>query len=123
MQADSEKLVARYVAMWHETNPERRSDIVRDLFAPDAENIATRFHVRGIDDLIKRVDRAHDEWVASRGFIFEPAGNTDGHHNLIKFFWRMLPKDGGPVEANGLDIFVLREDGRIQALYQFTEPD
>lgn len=54
--------------------------------------------------------------------MFQPSGNTDAHHNLVKFFWEMLPRSGGPVVARGLDIFVLQEDGRIRSLYQFSEP-
>jgi len=54
--------------------------------------------------------------------MFRPVGNTDAHHHLVKFRWEMLPKAGGPIEARGLDILVLREDGRIRALYQFSEP-
>ena len=54
--------------------------------------------------------------------MFRPADNTDAHHHVIKFFGEMLPKADGPIEARGLDIFVLREDGRIRALYQFSEP-
>jgi hypothetical protein len=33
----------------------------------------------------------------------------------------MLPRGGGPIEARGLDIFVLNDDGRIKSLYQFSE--
>jgi hypothetical protein len=40
----------------------------------------------------------------------------------VKFFWRMRPRGGGAVVSVGLDVFVLAEDGRIQALYQFIEP-
>jgi hypothetical protein len=122
---DQEQLnafIKRYVSMWHEPDPARRREIVGALWAEDAENYTRMFAVRGIDEIIARVTRAHEEWVASRGFVFRPAGNADAHHHVIKFFWEMLPKVGGPIEARGLDIFVLREDGRIRALYQFNEP-
>jgi hypothetical protein len=92
------------------------------LWTRDAENVTSKFVIRGIDEILSRVSRAHDEWVASKGYIFEPAGNTDNHHNLIKFVWQMVPKGGGPAAAKGLDIFVLTGEGRIQALYQFNEP-
>jgi hypothetical protein len=122
---DQEQLntfINQYVWMWHEPDPARRPKIVGDLFAEDAENCTHKLEVRGVHDIISRVTRAHEEWVASRGFVFRAAGNTDAHHHLIKFFWEMLPKGGGPIEARGLDIFVLREDGRVGALYQFSEP-
>ena len=108
--------------MWHEPDSVRRREIVDALFAEGAENYTRRFAARGRDEIIARVARAHKEWVASRGFVFRPSGDTDAHHHVIKFFWEMLPKAGGSIEARGLDIFVLREDGRIHALYQFNEP-
>ena len=114
--------ITRYVSMWHEPDSARRREIVGALFAEGTENYTRAFAARGRDEIIARVARAHEEWVASRGFVFRPAGNTDAHHHVIKFFWEMLPKAGGPIEARGLDIFVLREDGRIGALYQFSEP-
>lgn len=121
-QNEVKRFIMRYVAMWHEADPARRKEIVLDLWRNDAENVTSKFVVRGIDDILARVHRAHEEWVASKGYKFEPTGNTDSHHNLIKFFWQMVPKSGGPVAAKGLDIFVLGDDDRIQALYQFSEP-
>ncbi len=122
---DAEQLDAfinQYVSMWHEPDPVRRREIVGTLWAEDAENYTRSFVARGMDEIFARVSSAHEEWVASRGFVFRPTGNVGAHHHVIKFFWEMLPKTGGPIEARGLDIFVLREDGRIRALYQFSEP-
>jgi len=121
-QEQLNSFISQYVSMWHEADPARRRDIVGALFAADAEDYTHKLAVRGTDEIIARVARAHEEWVASKGFVFRPAGNTDAHHHLVKFRWEMLPKAGGPIEARGLDIFVLREDGRIRALYQFSEP-
>jgi hypothetical protein len=113
--------IASYIAMWHENDAQLRRKMVFELWAEDAENITRRFFVRGLAQILPRVDRAHQEWVASKGFMFRPAGNTDSHNNLIKFYWEMLPRSGGPVEARGLDIFVLNAKGKIQSLYQFPE--
>jgi len=114
--------IGRYVGMWHEPDASRRSEIVRELWAHDAENRSRRFSIRGLDAIVARVTRAHDEWVAEKGFVFRPVGNTDTLGNVVKFFWEMVPKNGGPREALGLDIFLLADDGRIRALYQFAEP-
>lgn len=114
--------IARYVGMWHEPDAARRRAIVEQLWAPDAENTSRRFASRGLEDIVARVARAHDEWVAQKHFVFRPVGNTDAVGNVVKFFWEMVPRDGGAREALGLDIFVLQEDGRIRALYQFAEP-
>jgi hypothetical protein len=117
-----DEFVSRYIAMWHEPDDQRRHDIVRGLWADDAENFTARFSVRGVAEIIARVDRSHREWVASKGFVFRAAGNTASHNHLVKFLWEMLPRGGGPLEARGLDIFVLDAHGLIRSLYQFGEP-
>jgi hypothetical protein len=121
-ERELDRFIARYVAMWHEPDPVRRRQIVADMFAPDAENFTRRRAASGIDEIYERVTNAHDEWVVGRNQVFEPMGNTDAHHHLAKFSWRMRPRDGGAVVSIGLDVFVFDSAGRIQALYQFIEP-
>jgi hypothetical protein len=117
-----ESFITQYVAMWNEPDTESRHALVRELWARDAENLTRAFSVRGIEQVLSRVDSAHLEWVAKRGFIFRSTGDIDGHHHLIKFYWEMLPRKGGKVEAKGLDVLVFDEVGKIRSLYQFAEP-
>lgn len=116
------RFIERYVAMWHEPDPVRRRETVAELFAEDAENYTRRSVYRGIEAITLRVAHAHEEWVRSRGQIFEPTTNTEAHHHLVKFFWQMRPTDGGPALSVGLDVFVLDGTSKIRALYQFIEP-
>ena len=117
------KFIEKYVSMWHESDPIRRHHIDAELWTEDGEDFTSTLTARGIDEISERVSRAYDEWVAQKGFIFQPSGNTDSHHHVIKFFWKMLPKDGGPTVSIGLDIFVMAPDGRVRVLYQFSEPN
>jgi hypothetical protein len=57
-----------------------------------------------------------------KGFLFRSKKNADGHHNVVRFNWEMLPAHGGAVVATVFDFFVLGEDGRIRCDYQFNEP-
>lgn len=122
MQQPLDLFIGEYLAMWHEPDATRRRVIVERLWAPEAENITRTFTARGLEEIVARVDTAHAEWVHKRGFIFRPRGNADSHNHLIKFHWEMLSRLGGPIEARGLDLLVLDEDGRICSLYQFAEP-
>lgn len=121
-QLQLDNFINSYLAMWHEADRERRHALVRSLWTEDAENISRTFSIRGMDQVIARVDRAHNDWVAGKGFVFRPQGSATAHHHLVKFSWEMLPAAGGALEARGLDIFVLAQDGRIRSLYQFGEP-
>jgi len=69
---------------------------------------------------VARVARATTSGC-KQGFVFRPSGNSDAHHHLVKFFWEMLPRNGGPFAARGLDIFVLRDDA-ASARCTFGEP-
>jgi len=119
--AELDDFIGRYISMWHESDPKRREEIVRSLWAENAENYTRRFTARGMVEILGRVARAHEEWVASKRFKFRAAGNTDAHNHVVKFFWEMVPQTTGPVEARGLDIFVLDGSGKILCLYQFPE--
>jgi hypothetical protein len=114
---------ARGIPLAHERNPAARRDIIASLFAPDAENVNHKTVCRGLEEIVARVKRAHDEWVAEKNHVFELLGNTATHHDLVKFFWRMRPANGTAAVSAGLDIFVLNDAGKIRALYQFIEPE
>lgn len=122
-KAELDDFIQRYVAMWHEADPSARRRAVASLFAENAENYTGKSVSRGVDEICARVQRAHDEWVEKRSFVFVPTDNLDEHHNVIKFFWQMVPASGGPTESVGLDIFVLDGDDKIRVLYQFIEPN
>jgi hypothetical protein len=122
-KAKLNELIQRYVAMWHEPDAARRRETVVNLFTDDARDYTAKSVSKGIDEICARVKRAHDDWVAAKSFVFLPTENIDEHHNIVKFVWKMVPKDGGPVKSIGLDIFVLNDDGRIRVLYQFIEPN
>jgi len=119
---ERDSFLTRYMAMWHEPDAARRRALVQGLWAEGAENLTRNFTAHGMEAIVARVAKAHEEWVARQGFIFRPAGPTDGHNHLIRFTWEMVPRAGGPAQARGLDVFVLDGDGRIRSLYQFAEP-
>jgi len=121
---DLTRFIERYMAMWHEPDPERRRAAVAGLWCDDAVNLTRRFVVRGHDEITARVQRSHDEWVAAKGHVFRPHAErpADGHNDIVRFHWEMLPRAGGPLEARGLDFFELAPDGRIRRLVQFPEP-
>jgi len=120
-QRDLDLLIEHYLGMWHEPDPATRREIVLALFAPDAVSFSPRITARGHDEIVARVARSYDAFVA-HGYVFRAAAAASAHHELVRFVWEMVPKAGGSVEARGLDIFVLRGAGRIHALYQGTAP-
>lgn len=109
-----------YVSLWNEADPQSRRSAIAAIWAKDGRYIDPTVEDRGHAAIEAAVAKAYDEFVA-KGFVFKSANNADGHHNVVKFNWKMVPAGGGDVAAEGFDFFVLDEDGRIQSDYQFIE--
>jgi hypothetical protein len=136
-QRSAAELVDRYFALWNESDPGRRRELIAGLWAEDGEQIlqATEearriaagpgvgtsavFEVRGHAELEARVASAYDHWVASLGWSFRGRDDVDRVHDVIKFHWEAVDADG-EVTGVGLNFLVLTNDGRIQRDYSFV---
>ena len=136
-QRSAAELVDRYFALWNESDPKRRGELIKGLWAEDGEQIlqATEeargiaagpgvgtsavFEVRGHAELEARVASAYDHWVASLGWSFRSRDDVDRVHDVVKFHWEAVDADG-EVTGVGLNFLVLTADGRIQGDYSFV---
>jgi hypothetical protein len=138
VEIDLHNLTDRYVAVWNEPDAVLRRAAVRELWSADAvhvlqppKEIVQTAEGLGFDRLVLearghralefRVTRAHEEFVAPGTFVFRSRGNADRLHDVVKFHWEMVPRDGAEVVGVGLEILVLGPDGRIVSDYQFIE--
>lgn len=115
-------LLNRYVALWNQPDPEARRSEVATLWASDGLHYTQTRQFRGIEALDARVTEAHDEFVVAAGLRFVSGNDLVSHHNVAKFSWQMMPRQGGDVLAVGFDFLILDTDGRILVDYQFNEP-
>jgi hypothetical protein len=115
------ELADRYVAVWNESNPERRRQSIAELWAEDGAHFTPSLEVRGYAALETRVAGAYEKWVKVGGFVFKSAKNADGHHDTVRINWEMVPAAGGKPAAAGFDFLVLGSDGRIRFDYQFLD--
>ena len=131
-------LAERYVAMWNEADPDARRGVIRELWAEDAAHIlqppqemretaatigffAPVLEARGRRALEARVERAHEEFVASGEYVFRPRGDTIQLGDVVKFGWEMIRVAGGEQAGAGVEFVILDVHGRIRADYQFIE--
>jgi hypothetical protein len=138
VEIDIHNLTDRYVAVWNEPDAVLRRTAVRELWSADAvhvlqppKEIVQTAEGLGFDRLVLearghralefRVTRAHEEFVAPGTFVFRSRGNADRLHDVVKFHWEMVPRDGAEVVGVGLEILVLGPDGRIVSDYQFID--
>ncbi len=112
-------LVDRYIAVWHESDAERRRRSIAHLWAEDSVQFTPSREIRGHKALEERVEAAHEEFVKTGGFLFRRLGDVQGHHDALKFTWETVPAGGGDVAATETIFLLLSDDGRIRLDYQF----
>jgi hypothetical protein len=135
---NSNHITEKYVSLWNEPDPERRRQLIREVWTEDGSQVleppqemiaaataigfrSPRLESRGYEQLEQRVTRAYDEFVGSGQYRFRPRDNASRLDDVLKFGWQMVPADSDDVVAIGLEIAMLAPDGRIRIDYQFIE--
>ena len=131
------ELAERYVALWNESDPDRRRRMIAELWTEDGSHIlqppqemreiAARpglgmtaiLEARGYAAIEARATTAYDEWVASQGLSFRPRDDAERLGDVVKFHWEAIARDG-EVFAVGLNFLVVAPDGRIVRDYTFV---
>ena len=134
----AEQLADRYHTLWNEADPERRRQMIPELYAEDGTQIlqppqemraiaasagigmAATLEARGHAELEARAATSHDQWVGSAGLSFKRRDDVYRLNDVVKFHWDAFSPDG-EVAAVGLVFLVLAADGRIERDYVFIE--
>jgi hypothetical protein len=117
--ADIQKVVNDYIAIWNETDPERRRALIGDTWTEDATYLDPLMGGEGTDGIDAMIAGAQ---AAYPGHRFELTDGPDVHHDRVRFEWQLRrPEDGQPV-GGGVDFAVLAEDGRLDAVTGFLQP-
>ena len=118
---DLNELASRYVAMWNETDNERRNQFVRDLWSEDGIECTKARESRGHAALEVRVTDAHEKNVRDGGCLFRSCNNADGHHGLIKFNWEMFRVRDGAIQSTGFYMLLLDDSDKIRQAWLFVD--
>jgi SnoaL-like domain len=95
-----DELVERYIALWNETDGERRRALIARTFGDRASYVDPLMASEGhaaIDDMVQTMQQRFPDHRVSR------AGEVDGHHDRVRFCWELTAAAGGPVIAKGTD--------------------
>jgi hypothetical protein len=113
------QLVNRDITIWHEPDPQLRREKVTQLWTEDASHFTRTREFHGYEELVERVEAAHEKFVQTQDYLFQLTGEVDAHHDAVKFSWEMVKACSGEVAATGTIFLLLKEDGRIHLDYQF----
>jgi len=110
-------IVDGYIAMWNETDPERRRSIIEQTFTEDGSYVDPQAEVAGAEGINALVAAVQEQFPGHR---FVLASGPDAHHDRVRFTWQLVA-DGGAEVATGLDVAVVADDGRLRAVTGFLE--
>lgn len=106
-----------YIAMWNETDPARRREVIRKTWTPDAHYVDPMFAAEGPDGLDALVAGFHEQYAGHR---FRLTSAIAAHHERAHWDWELVGPDGGTPVVTGIDFATLTPDGRLVRWQAFS---
>src|SRR5690242_4489057 len=84
-----------YFAVWNETDPARRRDLIAQTWSDDASYLDPLLDAEGHIGIDTMVTAVQDQFPDHQ---FRLAGPIDSHHDRVRFLWELAgPNGDGPV--------------------------
>ena len=110
-----QSLIDGYFECWNTTDNEAQAAAVARTWTDDAISSDPLNRVTGHDELLAMFRGTQEAYPGHR---FEQVGGSDGHHDLVRWGWRMVDPSGETM-LDGIDAAVVGADGRITYLAGF----
>jgi SnoaL-like domain len=114
---DTRSVIDNYIAMWNETDPDKRRNLVAETVTEDAGYIDPVMTGDGIDGIDGMIAAAQQQFP---GHSFTLSAGPDVHHDRVRFSWS-LAADGSEPVAAGTDFATIAEDGRLSDVTGFLD--
>jgi len=116
--SDPKAVVDAYIAMWNETDSERRRTLIVRTLTEDAGYLDPLMSGEGTDEINAMIGGAQQQFPGHR---FTLISGPDAHHDRLRFTWSLAVNGGEPV-AVGVDFATVAGDGRLRSVTGFLEP-
>ena len=110
-----QQVLKAYGEAWREPDAEKRRALLQIAWADDGLYQDPSGEARGRDSLVAHIGAVQDQFPGAR---IELISGVDGHHDRIRFAWRMIAADGS-VPVTGIDIGRVAGDGRLAEIIGF----
>lgn len=107
-----------YFAVWNETDPARRRELIADTWSEDASYLDPMLAADGPEGIDTMVTAVQQQFP---GHQFRLAGPVDSHHDRIRFLWELTGPNGAGAVIAGLDIGIIAPDGRLRSITGFLD--
>jgi hypothetical protein len=111
-----DSVIDRYIAIWNETDADRRRELIVRTWTEDASYLDPIMGGEGHDGIDAMIAGVQARFP---GYRFRRTGDVDVHHDRVRFGWELGP-EGGPPSAGGLDVGVV-VDGRLGSIIGFLD--
>ena len=115
---DFDIVIDRYIAVWNETDPQRRRDLIAVTWTDDASYLDPLMSGDGPDGIDAIVSGVQERFP---DHSFRRTGAVDAHHDRVRFGWELVPSNGQTPLVAGVDFGVVAADGRLRAITGFLD--
>jgi hypothetical protein len=118
MTSEIATVVDGYIAMWNETDAERRRELVAGTLTDEATYVDPLMAGEGTEGIAGMIGAAQQQFPGHR---FELTFGPDRHNDRVRFAWQLVGPDNGTPIAHGVDFALVAPDGRLAAVTGFLE--
>ncbi len=115
--SDIQRVAEQYIAVWNETDTDKRRALVAELFTEDAAYTDPLGAVTGHDGVDGFIAAAQAQFA---GLVFSLPTAPDAHHDIARFQWHLGPAGAEEPLAIGFDVITV-EDGQIRQVLGFLD--
>ncbi len=112
------QVVEDYIAVWNETDPDRRRELVGRVFADDATYVDAHRSGAGTTGIDEMIAAAQEQFP---GHKIQLKSGPDAHNDRVRFAWTLHDPSGDPL-GGGADFAKVAGDGRFSEVTGFPEP-
>ncbi|WP_199499945.1 nuclear transport factor 2 family protein [Methylovirgula sp. 4M-Z18] len=113
---DVTQIADRYIAVWNETDADRRKVLLQAGWAEGASYIDPMAAVEGHEQIGELIGAVHARFP---GFRFALDGRVDGYGDHVRFSWTLGPQHEADM-IKGTDFAVI-ENGRLKSVTGFLD--
>ncbi len=116
--SEIDRVVDAYIAIWNETDGDRRRDLIARTWTEDATYVDPMLKgdgPAGIDAMTAGVQAQFP------GHAFRRTGPADAHNDRVRFGWELINVASGEPLIAGIDIGQVTPDGKLASIVGFLD--